>query len=422
MRLENGSYYVQNHRLTDLARQFGTPLYVYDGAKITEQIASLRSAFPGIHLKIKYACKALTTQGILKLMLRHGVDLDVVSPGELQMGLRAGYRGDQITFTPSGVSFDEIEAAVEVGAFVNLDNLDVLEEFGRRYGSSKPCMIRIKPNVAAGGHQKIMTAHEASKFGIDIRQRAEILDLVQRYDLHVVGLHQHTGSDIKEATAFREAAGKLFELAFEFPDLRYIDLGGGFKVSYREGDPVTDVAAFGAEMAQFFRHFCQRYGRDLELWLEPGKFLVSEAGLLLVSVNVVKPAPGRTFLGVNSGLNHLIRPMMYDAHHDVINLSNPSPTDLETYDVVGYICETDTLAAGRTISRTTKGDVLAFKNAGAYGFTMASNYNARPRPAEVLVYENRVHLIRRRESLEDLLRTQVDVDFTLLEKSPVSAE
>jgi len=422
MRLENGSYYVQNQRLTDLADQYGTPLYVYDGAKITEQIAALRNAFAGINLKIKYACKALTTQGILHLMRRHGVDLDVVSPGELQMGLRAGYRGDRITFTPSGVSFDEIETAVEAGAFVNLDNLDVLDEFGRRYGSSKPCMIRVKPNVAAGGHRKIMTAHEASKFGIDIRQREEILDLVRRYGLHVVGLHQHTGSDISEASALLEAAGKLFELAYEFPDLRYIDLGGGFKVSYREGDAVTDVVAFGAEMTQFFRLFCQRYGRGLELWLEPGKFLVSEAGYLLVSVNVVKPAPGRTFLGVNSGLNHLIRPMMYDAYHDIVNLSNPSPTDLETYDIVGYICETDTFATGRTISRTAKGDVLALKNAGAYGFTMASTYNARPRPAEVLVYENGAHLIRRRESVEDLLWNQVEVGFAFPEKSPVSAE
>lgn len=410
MRLENGSYFVQNQRLTDLASQFGTPLYVYDGAKITEQIAALRDAFPGIHLKIKYACKALTTQGILQLMRRHGVDLDVVSPGELQMGLRAGYRGDQITFTPSGVSFDEIEAAVDAGAFVNLDNLDVLDEFGRRYGASKPCMIRIKPNVAAGGHRKIMTAHEESKFGIDIRQRDDILDLVRRHHLHVVGLHQHTGSDIKPAAAF-EAAEKLFDLAYNFPDLRYIDLGGGFKVSYREGDPVTDIPAFGAEMTQFFQHFCQRYGRDLELWLEPGKFLVSEAGYLLATVNVVKPAPGRTFVGLNTGLNHLIRPMMYEAHHEIVNLSNSSPTDLETYDVVGYICETDTFAAGRTISRTSKGDVLAFKNAGAYGFTMASTYNARPRPAEVLVYENQAHLIRRRESVEDLLRNQVDVNL-----------
>lgn len=411
MRLENGSYCIQNQRLTDLASQFGTPLYVYDGAKITEQIAALRDAFPGIQLKIKYACKALTTQAILQLMRRHGVDLDVVSPGELDMGLRAGYRGDQITFTPSGVSFDEIETAVEAGAFVNLDNLDVLEEFGRRYGSSKPCMIRIKPNVAAGGHRKIMTAHEESKFGIDIRQREDILHTVRRYNLHVVGLHQHTGSDIKEATAFVEAAGKLFELAYEFPDLKYLDLGGGFKVSYQEGDAVTDIPAFGAEMAQFFRHFCQRYGRDLELWIEPGKFLVSEAGYLLATVNVVKPAPGRTFIGVNSGLNHLIRPMMYEAYHEIINLTNPSPTDLKTYDVVGYICETDTFATGRTISRTSKDDVLAFKNAGAYGFTMASNYNARPRPAEVLIYENQVYLIRRRETVEDLLRNQVAIEF-----------
>jgi len=411
MRLENGDFYLQNQRLTDLAAQFGTPLYVYDGAKITSQIATLRAAFPGVNLKIKYACKALTNLAILQLMRRHGVDLDVVSPGELHLGLRAGYTGEQITFTPSGVSFDEIEAAAEVGAFVNLDNLDVLEQFGQRYGGTKPCMIRIKPNVAAGGHVKIMTAHESSKFGIDIRQKDEIRSIVEKYGLNVVGLHQHTGSDIKNASAFLGAAQRIFELALEFPDLRYLDLGGGFKVAYREGDAVTDMTAFGHEMSGYFRHFCERYGRELELWFEPGKFLVSECGYLLVTANVVKPAPGRTFVGVNSGLNHLIRPMMYEAYHDIVNLSNSSPTDLETYDVVGYICETDTFATSRTISRTQKGDVLAFKNAGAYGFTMASTYNSRPRPVEVLLYENKVHLIRERETVADLLRGQVEIEL-----------
>lgn len=411
MHLENGEYVLQNLRLTDLAAQYGTPLYVYDGAKITQKIDSLRAAFPDVHLKIKYACKALTNLSILQLMRRHGVELDVVSPGELELGLRAGYEGRQITFTPSGVSFDEIEMAVEAGAFVNLDNLDVLEKFGQKYGGSKPCMIRIKPNVAAGGNAKIMTAHEGSKFGIDIRQRGEILDIVKKYSLQVVGLHQHTGSDIKEASTFEEVAGKMFELAYEFSDLRYMDLGGGFKVAYREGDTATDIPAFGREMSQFFRHFCQRYGRELELWFEPGKYLVSECGYLLVTANVVKSAPGRTFVGVNSGLNHLIRPMMYDAHHDIVNLSNPDTSARETYDVVGYICETDTFATDRTLNRVSAGDILALKNAGAYGYSMASQYNSRPRPAEVLVHEGRAHLIRRRETFEDLLRNQVAVDF-----------
>lgn len=410
MHLHEGQYVIQNQSVLQLTEQFGTPLYVYDGARITEQIQRLRDAFPGISLKIKYAAKALTTLAVLQLMRRHGVDIDVVSPQELELGRRAGYDGSQITFTPSGVSFDEIEAAVGQGAMVNLDNLDVLERFGQRYGGTVPCFIRVKPNVAAGGNRKIMTAHEGSKFGIDIRQRELILEIVQRYQMRVVGLHQHTGSDIKEAEALLEAAGKVFELAYEFPDLQAIDLGGGFKVAYREGDSVTDLQQFGTELSQFFRHFCQRYGRDLELWFEPGKFLVSEAGTLLVTANVVKTAPGRTFVGVNSGLNHLIRPMMYDAYHDIVNVSNPASSDLETYDVVGYICETDTFGEARTLDRVTAGDVLALRNAGAYGFTMSSQYNSRFRPAEVLVLDGEARLIRRRETMDDLVRLQVPLD------------
>ncbi len=410
MQVKEGSYYIQNQKVTDLAARFGTPLYVYDGEKIIRQIQQLQEAFAGIDLKIKYACKALTSISVLKLMRKHGVELDVVSPQELQIGLRAGYTGSQINFTPSGVNFEEIEFAVENGAFVNLDNLDVLEKFGQKYGSSKPCMIRIKPNVAAGGNAKIMTAHEGSKFGIDIRQQAEILALVEKYDLKIVGLHQHTGSDVKEASAFIEAASRIFEFAMAFPDLQCIDLGGGFKVAYKEGDYTTDMESFGKELSAFFLQFCERYGRKLQLWFEPGKYLVSECGYLLVQANVVKQAPGRTFVGVDSGLNHLIRPMMYDAYHHIVNASNPDDSVQETYDVVGYICETDNFALGRTLNQVTAGDILVLLNAGAYGFAMSSQYNSRFRPAEVLIVNGEAHLIRQRETMEDILRNQVEID------------
>ncbi|WP_420152989.1 diaminopimelate decarboxylase [Siphonobacter sp.] len=410
MQLREGSYFIQNQKVTDLAERFGTPLYVYDGDKIIQQIQSIHQAFAGIDLKIKYACKALTSLAVLKLMRKYGVDLDVVSPQELQIGLLAGYAGNQMNFTPSGVSFDEIEFAVEQGAFVNLDNLDVLEKFGQKYGSSKPCMIRVKPNVAAGGNAKIMTAHEGSKFGIDIRQKAEILALVEKYDLKIVGLHQHTGSDVKEASAFIEAASRVFEFAYDFPDLQCIDLGGGFKVAYKEGDYTTDMEKFGAELSGFFREFCEKYGRNLQLWFEPGKYLVSECGYLLVSANVVKEAPGRTFVGVNSGLNHLIRPMMYDAYHHIVNASNPDDSEQDVYDVVGYICETDNFALGRTLNKVKANDILAILNAGAYGFAMSSQYNSRLRPAEVLVLNGEAHVIRQRETLEDVLRNQVEID------------
>lgn len=406
----NHQYTIQGVSLLQIADSFGTPVYVYDAEKIVAKIHQLRSAFVGVNLKIKFACKALTNISILKLMRQNGVEIDVVSPQEMQLGLHAGYAGSQITFTPSGVSFDEIEAAVEAGAMVNLDNLSVLQKFGQRYGGRVPCMIRIKPNVAAGGNAKIMTAHEGSKFGIDFRQKDEVLHIVRQYGMKVVGLHQHTGSDIKEGEAFVKAAEVVFELAKSFPDLCIIDLGGGFKVAYKEGDPVTNMADLGAKLTAAFQVLSQELSRPLELWFEPGKFLVSEAGHLLLHANVVKHAPNRTFVGVNSGLNHLIRPMMYDAYHHILNISNPAATP-EIYDVVGYICETDTFANARQLPQVREGDILSIENAGAYGFTMSSQYNSRFRPAEVLVYEGQAHLIRQRENMEDIVRNQVLLDL-----------
>ncbi|MFN4145209.1 MAG: diaminopimelate decarboxylase [Runella sp.] len=410
MQFKHQQYFIQEISLLDLANQFGTPVYVYDADKIVEKINELRQAFPQVNLKIKFACKALTNVSILGLMRQNGVEIDVVSPQELQLALHAGYRGEQVTFTPSGVSFDEIEAAVAAGAIVNLDNLVVLEKFGQRYGHNVPCMIRIKPNVAAGGNAKIMTAHEGSKFGIDIRQRVDILQIVHKYNMQVIGLHQHTGSDIKEAEAFVRAADVIFDFATEFAHLQIIDLGGGFKVAYKDGDPTTDMPRLGQQLSEAFLELSQKIGRPLQLWFEPGKFLVSEAGILLVNVNVVKQTPGRTFVGVNSGLNHLIRPMMYDAYHHIINVSNPNGPN-KVYDVVGYICETDTFAQNRELSEVRENDVLALLNAGAYGFTMSSQYNSRFRPAEVLIYEGKAHLIRHRESMEDILRNQILLNF-----------
>ena len=315
-------YHIQSIPLTDLAEQFGTPLYVYDANKIIEKIAILRDSFKNVNLKIKYACKANTNLAILKLMRKHGVEIDVVSPEELRLAMMSGFEGSQITFTPSGVSFDEIELAAELGTRINLDNLDVLEKFGQRYGNTKGALIRLKPHVFGGGNEKIMTAHPESKFGISIHQKEEILTIVEKYDMKIIGLHQHTGSDVKNADAFTQAATAILEMAFSFKDLEIIDLGGGFKVAYQDGDVVTDMAKVGEILTSAFLNFSKKYGRDLQLWFEPGKFLVSEAGTFLTTANVVKIDPIKTFVGINSGLNHLGRPMKYGAFQDIFNDSN----------------------------------------------------------------------------------------------------
>ena len=406
---------IQGIQLTSLAQDFGTPLYVYDADKIREKISVLRSSFQGFPLSIKYACKANTNLAILRLMRENNVDLDVVSPQELELGLLAGYAGNQITFTPSGVDFSEIEFAVSKGAMVNLDNLSVLEKFGQAYGGSVPCLIRIKPHVFGGGNSKIMTAHPESKFGISIHQKEEILAIVQQYGIKVCGLHQHTGSDIKDGKTFQQAATALFDFAKDFNDLEIIDLGGGFKVPYSPEDPGVDMQEVGGIMSSAFLDFCAAYGRPLRLWIEPGKFLVSEAGTFLTQATVVKRDPIKTFLGINTGLNHLIRPMMYGSYHYIFNASNTDEVEKESYRVVGNICETDTFSFDfegnqneRVLSKVQEGDIIAMANAGAYGFTMASHYNARFLPAEVLVDGAKARIIRVRETMEDLIRNQRD--------------
>jgi diaminopimelate decarboxylase len=417
MYLTNHQYQIQGVSVLAIADQFGLPLYVYDADKIIEKIADMRTAFAGVNLKIKYAAKALTNRSILKLMYLQGIDVEVVSVNEAKLALLSGFIANQIMYTPSGNAWPEIQEALEMGLQLNADSLPLLEKIGQTYGGQYPVALRINPAIAEGGTFKIQTGHENSKFGIPSAYREQIRAIVQQYSIPIVGLHIHTGSDFKDSNTFLKIADVLFEMAADYPDLRFIDFGSGFKVAYREGDYATNLADLGAKVTAAFRQFCQQYGRDIDLCFEPGKLLVSESGHLLVGVNVVKKNPTRTFVQVNSGLNHLIRPMMYDAWHTILNISNPaglrkpeSGTESEqVYDVVGYICETDTFATDRTLPETQPGDVLSFENAGAYGFSMASTYNMRERPAEVLVYQGQPHLIRQRDTFEDLLRGQIDI-------------
>ena len=410
MDLVDNRYSIQGVDLVALTQEYGTPLYVYDADKIKTQFDSLHNAFKGVKMKVKYAAKSLTNLSILKLLRSYGSELDCVSIQEVHLGLRAGFSADQILYTPNGVGFDEIKEAVELGVQINLDNISVLEQFGNVYHGTVPVCIRLNPHIMAGGNTKISTGHVGSKFGISVYQLPHILRVVETYGINVTGLHMHTGSDILEADVFLRASEILFDAAKNFASLEFIDFGSGFKVGYKEGDIVTDINELGEKLSAAFKDFCARYGRELEMWFEPGKFLVSESGLFLARTNVVKTTPATVFAGVNSGLNHLIRPMMYDAYHEIFNVSNPGGTQ-RIYTIVGYICETDTFGVDRKLNEVSEGDILGFKNAGAYAFSMASNYNSRLRPAEVLIYEGKAHLIRKREEFEDLLRNQVEVEI-----------
>jgi len=401
---------VDNKFLTSLTEKYGTPLYVYDADKIASQIKRLNDAFSGINLKLKYATKALSNISVLKWMKKHGTGLDVVSIQEAYLGLKAGFEPKDILYTPNCVSIDEIVEAVDLGLMINIDNISILEQFGHKYHNSVPVCIRLNPHIMAGGNSKISTGHIDSKFGISILQMRHLLRVIENYNINVIGLHIHTGSDILDSEVFLRGTEIIFEAAEDFPDIDFIDFGSGFKVAYKEGDVTTDIEELGKEVSKRFKDFCKSRGKDLELWFEPGKFLVSEAGYFLSKVNVIKTTPATVFVGLDTGMNHLLRPMMYDAYHQIENISNPSDTQ-RVYTVVGYICETDTFGTDRRLSEVRGGDIIAIKNAGAYGFSMASNYNSRYRPAEVLVHEGKDQLIRKRESLDDLLRNQVIVDF-----------
>lgn len=389
-----------------MAERFGTPLYIYDAATITRQIQSLRSAFEDIH--IKYAAKALTNISILRFMKRSGIGVDVVSMEEARIAMKAGLAPTDIMFTPNCVAFDEIVQGVEAGLNINLDNLPVLEKFGKKYGNKYPCGIRLNPDILAGGNYKISTGHGHSKFGISIHSMKEIRDIVDACAIRIHGLHIHTGSELTDLDVFMKMADILFGFARNFKDLRFLDFGGGLKVPYKPNDIRTDVNELGRRLSAAFRHFNQETGRKLELWMEPGKYLVSDAGFLLVRTNVVKPTPKVTFVGVDSGLNQLIRPMMYDAYHGITNVSNPGGPQ-RTYTIVGNVCETDTLGSDRELNEVREGDLLVLANAGAYGYSMASNYNSRPRPAEVMIVDGEARLIRQRDTLDQLLAGQLDI-------------
>lgn len=401
---------IQGVDLLEVCKAFGTPLYVYDADKIVQQINKLRSLFSKTPLQLKYAAKSLTNLSVLKLIKAQGIGLDVVSIEEAYLGVKAGFTPQEISYTPNCVSFEEIQEAVELGVAINIDNLPILEQFGKTYGQNVPCCVRINPNIMAGGNTKISVGHSFSKFGISALQVQDLVQVVEKYNIDISGVHVHTGSDITDVDVFLMSAEVVFKVAQHFANLRFIDFGSGFKINYHQTDRATNLEELAERLQNSFLQFCEAYGKPLEMWLEPGKIIVSEAGQFLAKVNVVKENPAVTFVGLDSGFNHLIRPMFYDAYQQIENISNPDGPK-KKYQVVGYICETDTFGSDRELNEVRTGDILSIKNAGAYGFSMASNYNSRLRPAEVMIYRGKAHLIRQRETFDDLLKNQILIDL-----------
>jgi diaminopimelate decarboxylase len=393
-------------QLIAIADEFGTPVYIYHAERIAEQYKKLKKAFSGCNARFFYACKSLTNVNVLKYMQTIGVSLDCVSINEVKLGLMAGFDKKDILYTPNCVDFEEVVEVKEMGVNINIDNISILEQFGHKFGNSYPVCIRLNPHIMAGGNYKISTGHIDSKFGISIHQMRHIERIVKSTNLNITGIHMHTGSEIKDVRVFLEGLEVMLNTSAHFPNLEFIDLGSGFKVPYQPGDAETDINDLGKKVAQAFVEFEKETGKKLQVWFEPGKYLVSQCGYFVVKTNVIKQTPAAVFAGVNSGFNHLIRPMMYDAYHHIENISNPAGPE-RIYNVVGNICETDTFAWDRKLTEVREGDYLVFHNAGAYGFEMASNFNSRLKPAEVMVVEGKAKLIRQRDVFEDLLRNQI---------------
>ena len=399
---------IANNTLCELAEEFGTPLYVYEKKKIEEKVAKLQNAFKNIPSRFFYACKALSNINVLKTIAQTGIGLDTVSINEVKLGLKAGFEPKNILFTPNCVAFDEIAAAKELGIHINIDNISILEQFGNAFGNSYPVMIRLNPHIMAGGNYKISTGHIDSKFGISIHQMRHIERVVKTTNINVEGLHMHTGSEIKDVSVFMQGLEVMLEAAEHFPQIKYLDLGSGFKVPYRSDELETDVDGLAISLGERLEEWKAANNKDIEIWFEPGKFIVSECGFFIVKTNVVKQTPATVFAGVNSGFNHLIRPMFYDAYHEIENISNPTGTK-RIYTIVGNLCETDTFAWDRVMTEVTEGDYLVFRNAGAYAFEMASRFNSRLLPAEVMYTNGEGKLIRKRDEFENLLTNQVEI-------------
>jgi len=325
---------MENNTLLKIAEDFGSPVYVYDAEKIVSQYKRLSTAFSKVKkLKINYATKALSNISVLKLLNSMGSGLDTVSIQEVKLGLEAGFSPKNIIFTPNGVSLKEIEEVSALGVQINIDNLSILEQFGTKLPKVPVC-IRINPHVMAGGNTNISVGHIDSKFGISIHQIPLLLRIVENTNMKINGIHMHTGSDILDIDVFLYAAEILFDTAKHFHDLEFMDFGSGFKVPYSKGDIETNIEELGEKLTKRFNDFCKEYGRNLTLAFEPGKFLVSQSGFFLTKVNAVKQTTSTVFAQVDSGFNHLIRPMFYGSKHEIVNISNPEGRE-RFYSVVG---------------------------------------------------------------------------------------
>jgi diaminopimelate decarboxylase len=391
-----------------LAREFGTPLYVYEEAVIRRQCRLFKESFAGAPLDIHYALKANFNPAVLAVMREEELSIDAVSPFEVRLCLEVGFAPERIIFTGNNTTEEELRFCLEHGVAVNVGSLAELEVYGR-LNPGGPVALRINPDVGAGHHNHVITGGPDSKFGIYHTESDAIHALLEKHRLQLKGIHSHIGTGILETAQMLEAMEIILRTAERFPELEFIDFGGGFGIPYRDGHKGLPLPELGKAMGERFAQFCETYGRHLRMKLEPGRWLVAQAGTLLVRVTNMQSTPAHTFAGTDSGFNHLLRPALYGAYHEVVNASRVEG-ERQAVVVAGNVCESGDVftqnAEGiedRPVSKPEIGHLLALRDAGAYSFALSSNYNLRPRPAEVMVSEGHARLTRRRETYEDLV-------------------
>jgi len=414
--LENvdGELYLDGVSTLKLAEEYGTPLYVMSERKIREKYRRFRSAFSKKYKKTRvfYSVKANTNLSILKILKSEGAGIDAVSQGEVFLAFEAGLLPDDILYTGNCADEDELRYLLEKQVMINVDSLSQLEKL-LKMGTPRVLSVRINPNLGAGHHQHVITAGKTSKFGVHKEAALKAYKLAKNAGVKSFGIHMHIGSGIIDASSITSAMNKLLDIAKKVHEnndvtFDFVNVGGGIGVPYMPGEKEVDLELFSNKLVGLFKEKSEEYSLGKpEFWLEPGRYLVAEAGILLTRVNMIKRTPFRIFVGVDAGFNTLIRPAMYGSYHHILVVNKLDHALTEEYDVVGPLCESgDIFASGRVLPKLSEGDLLAKLNAGAYGFSMASQYNSRPRPAEVLVREGHYELIRERETLQDLLKGQ----------------
>ena len=398
-----------------LAEKYGTPLYVTNERILRQRCRDLKHLVTYPNFVVAYSAKANCGLAFLQVVRSEGLEVDAMSPGEIYMEKKAGFHADQIFYICNNVSAEEMEYAVKEGVVVSVDSLSQLEQFGQ-IAPGHEVAVRFNPGVGAGHHEKVVTAGKKTKFGIEPKYVPQVKELLEKYDLKLIGINQHIGSLFMTGEAFVASIAALFEIAKQFKGLRFVDMGGGFGIPYKKefDEAPLDLKELGQTIDKALYKFAEEYGEQITLRIEPGRYISAESNVILSTVHSVKHNHDKKFVGCDCGFNVLQRPIMYDSYHGVeVYRGTEEPSEqTETVTIVGNICESgDILAKDRELPEIRKGDVLGILDAGAYGFTMASNYNNRLRPAEIMIRENgQVVLTREREVLEDLMRHVIPLE------------